>query len=150
MLIKGTLCVRRCGIVMFSWRMAFAIYLVHPLRPRYGGQHFAWGIFNCIFFNKNIWNSTKFPMKCIPRGPSLKVWSVMFNISSAGHQTYGAKFTNSMIALFRIEYFYQWFSWFGEYQLRSDCSDWSSVSVGHFNMAWLKRQWQFSVIGLQY
>ena len=43
--------------------------LLNTLRPRRNEQHFADDIFKSIFFNENIWISTKIPLKFVPKGP---------------------------------------------------------------------------------
>ena len=39
------------------------------MRPRQNGQHFADGIFKCIFLNENVWISIKIWLKFVPKGP---------------------------------------------------------------------------------
>ena len=42
---------------------------VNTLRPRQNGRHFADDIFNCIFFNENVWITIKISLKFVPNGP---------------------------------------------------------------------------------
>ena len=42
---------------------------VNTFRPRRNKQLFADDIFNCIFFNENVWISIKFSLKFVPKGP---------------------------------------------------------------------------------
>ena len=39
------------------------------LRPRWNRQHFAEDIFNCIFFNEDVWISIKISLTFVPKGP---------------------------------------------------------------------------------
>ena len=41
---------------------------INTLRPRQNGRHFAEDIFNCIFFNENVWIPIKISLKFVPKG----------------------------------------------------------------------------------
>ena len=54
------------------WKMAAILsrpQFVNTLRPRQNGRHFADGIFNCIFLNKNVWIPSKTSLTFVHRGP---------------------------------------------------------------------------------
>ena len=42
--------------------------LITTLRLRWNGQHFIDDIFECIFFNENVWISIKISLKFVPTG----------------------------------------------------------------------------------
>ena len=41
----------------------------NTLRLTQYGRHFPDDIFNCIFFNENVWISIKISLKFVPKGP---------------------------------------------------------------------------------
>ena len=41
----------------------------NTLRSRQNGWHFTDDIFNCLFFNENVWISIKISLKFVPKGP---------------------------------------------------------------------------------
>ena len=47
----------------------FDVDLVHTLRPRQNGRHFADDIFKWVFVNQNVWIPIKISLKFVPKGP---------------------------------------------------------------------------------
>ena len=47
--------------------------MIHTLRLRQSGRHFPDDIFNCIFFNDNLWILITIPLKFAPEGPIYNV-----------------------------------------------------------------------------
>ena len=63
-------CVARSSAAMVSFLKysSFNIRRVNRLRLRQNG-HLADDIFECIFFDENVWISIKIPLKFVPKGP---------------------------------------------------------------------------------
>ena len=53
--------------------LALLLMEFSTLRPRQNEQYFADDIFKRIFFNENVWNSIKTPLKFVPKGPIYKI-----------------------------------------------------------------------------
>ena len=50
---------------------------LNTLRPRPNGQHFAYDIFKCIFFNENVWIWIKISPMFVPKGQISKIRALL-------------------------------------------------------------------------
>ena len=53
--------------LLISFILHCNVCLFNTLRPRQNDHHFADGIFNCIFFYKNVWISIKISLNFVPK-----------------------------------------------------------------------------------
>ena len=49
-------------------------FMVNTWSPRQNGRHFADDIFDCIFWNENVWITIKISLNCVPKCPIKKAW----------------------------------------------------------------------------
>ena len=56
-------------IIQYLWVFWVSVYLAKTFRQRRNGRHYTDDIFNCIFFNQNVWIPIQISLKFVPNGP---------------------------------------------------------------------------------